>query len=73
METLTKLFLYLYPVQTVTGGCLLPSSKPFLASQEVLESYFPEDTTVSSFEFDTCSGNNCFEYSPESKLIFSLP
>lgn len=55
-----------WPIKTVTGGCLLPPSKPFLASQDVMESYFPEDTAITSFDFDTCTNSNCFDISPQN-------
>ena len=61
--------IHSFAVRTVAGGCLLPMSEPFLSNKNIIERYLPEDASVQSFEFNTCSGSNCFDYAPEGKAL----
>ena len=56
-----------WPITTVEGGCLHPFAEPLLKNQQVMESFFPQGSSVNSLNFDTCSGSNCFDLSSESK------
>ena len=53
----------------------MPLGEPFLSNRDAIERYLPEDATMTSFEFDTCSESNCFSFSPESKenITYLLP
>lgn len=63
-----------YPVKTVSGGCLRPRAEAFLNNQPLMESYFPEGSTFSSFDFETCTTSNCLDLSEglEGKLNVSF-
>ena len=58
-------------VLTTVGGCLLTMAEPFLSSENVMESYLPSSFSLQSFQFEKCSGSNCFQYSSngEDKLL----
>ena len=58
--------LLLFPPETsINGGCLHPYAEPFLSNKNVVESYFPEGTSIQEYDFETCTGSNCFKLSPE--------
>ena len=45
----------------------MPMAEPFLSNQDVIAQYLPGYASVESFDFDSCSGSNCFDFSPESE------
>lgn len=61
------LSLFYFSVKSINVGCLLPTAEQFFRSRELNEKYIPKDSTLEEYEFETCSGSNCFEFAPESK------
>ena len=58
--------------KTIVGGCLMPMAEPFLSNKNVIARYLPKGTTIQSFEFDTCSGANCFDFTPEGMKLYNM-
>ena len=48
---------------------MLPMSEPFLSNQRVIARYLPEDWSIQSFDFDSCSEPNCNDFTPEGNII----
>ena len=70
----TKLFL-IYIVSTVKqvhGGCLIPFSQPFLEDASYFAKFLPKDGSLRSYEFDTCTGDNCFDISSGKEIVLNL-
>ena len=45
----------------------MPMAENFLSNKDIIEQYLPEDASIESFEFDTCSGPDCLDYTPKGK------
>jgi len=60
-----------YPIKQVHGGCLMPFSEPFLKDASYFGKFLPKDGSLRSYEFDTCTGINCFEFSSDAQDTIS--
>ena len=45
----------------------MPVAESFIGNRNTLERYLPDTASIQSFEFDTCSGSNCFDFESGSK------
>ena len=56
---------FYFTVKVIYGGCLAVNAEPWFRNRKLVEQYFPADFTVEDYEFNKCTGDNCFALAPE--------